>query len=222
MLGKSSKAKCLSKQPEFSRVDKSRPFFLRGLTLLVFLLTGAALFYINTHVRVVGIGYEINQALAKKQNLIEENKRLSLEIARLRSPDRIETEAREKLNLIVPNPHQWVPLAQLPSSFHLVATAAELPPTSPSPQPTPEPKENKPKTTPKTNQKITSTRAPEKKVIVAKIIGGDSPPQTHQDSKSSVKKPKEPSGKLQPEKQIAKNLAQPKENIPAVMLDSMP
>ena len=195
MLGKSSaKAKCLSKQPEFSRVDKSRPFFVRGLTLLVFLLTAAALFYINTHVQVVGIGYEINQALAKKQNLIEENKRLSLEIARLRSPDRIETEAREKLNLSVPNPHQWVPLAQLPTSFHVMATAAEVPSPSPSPQPTSGPKEIKAKPTPavKEKVKITSAKAPEKKVIVARIVGGE------------------------------KNITQPKENVPAIMLDSMP
>jgi cell division protein FtsL len=206
MLGKSSKAKCLSKQPEFSRVDKSRPFFLRGLTLLVFLLTGAALFYINTHVQVVGIGYEINQALTKKQNLIEENKKLSLEIARLRSPDRIETEAREKLKLTVPNPHQWVPLAQLPASLHVVATAAEVPSPSPSPQPTGNPKETKAKPAP-AKEKITSARAPEKKILVARIIGGESSTEAH---------------KTSPVKQVAKNIAQPKENVPAVMLDSMP
>lgn len=207
MVGKPSKAKCLSKQPEFSRLDKSRSFFLRGLTLLVFLLTGAALFYINTHVQVVGIGYDIDQALAKKQNLIEENKKLSLEIARLRSPIRIETEARETLNLTVPAPHQWVLLTQLPSSTHLFAQVAGVPSPSPSPQPTPEPKKTKKSAPIAAEQKTTGSKPVPKKVIVAKIIGAPSPPKT----------------KASPAKSdLAKNFAKPKESVPAVLLDPMP
>jgi cell division protein FtsL len=206
MLGKPSRAKCLKVQPEFSRLDKSRSFFLRGLTLLVFLLTGAALFYINTHVQVVGIGYEIDQALAKKQNLIEENKRLSFEIARLRSPIRIETEARETLKLSVPGPHQWVPLSQLPASTHLFAKATETASPSPSSQPTPDPVGPKKPAPTATQQKSTSTstKSAPKKVLLAKIIGDPAAP------------------KLSTSNHVAKNLAKPKESVPAVLLDPMP
>lgn len=72
-----------------------------------------ALSYVNTRVRVVNLGYKINQELQKKENLIEENKRLSLEIAQLKSPTRIETEAREKLGLRLPEVGQVVYAAKL-------------------------------------------------------------------------------------------------------------
>jgi len=110
------KANCLRRQPEFSRLDRSRSFFLIGLTLLVLLFMGASIFYINTHVEVVEIGYDINQAMAQKQKLIEQNKRLSLKIARLKSPTRIEEEAKNQLKLISPAPEQFVYLSSIEKS----------------------------------------------------------------------------------------------------------
>lgn len=164
MVRKNSKAKCLRRQPEFSRLDKSRSFFLKGLTFLIMLLMGASLLYINTHVQVVKIGYEINQALNKKQNLIEENKLLELEIARLRSPTRIEKEAREKLGLSLPEPHQWVPLAQLSTAKQLFAKN----PAEDRPQAPPSPEASKKRANPP--QAMDGPSEAPKKVVLAKII----------------------------------------------------
>jgi len=175
-----------------------------GLTFLVLLLMAASIFYISTHVQVVGIGYEINNALTKKQNLIEENKRLSLEIARLRSPTRIEKEAGEKLNLGIPEPHQWIPLAQLPNSTIFIAK-----PHSEAPKPKPE-KKTKPPQDKKIVQQKTSRDKPfkdtkPKKVILAKIVR---PPSTPEAINPKISKPKK--------------ISKSKEGIPAVLIDPLP
>lgn len=116
-------AKCLKKQPEFSPLDKSRNVFIATLTFLIIIFMGASIFYISTHVKVVGIGYKINQELALKQQLIEDNKRLSLKIARLRSPTHIERTATEILGLRRPGPGQIVNLSALddPATIKLIA-----------------------------------------------------------------------------------------------------
>ncbi|MCC6273236.1 MAG: cell division protein FtsL [Deltaproteobacteria bacterium] len=99
-------AKSVRRQPTFSPLDKSRRVFLFAFVSLVVLASACAIFYIGTHIQAVNLGYKIGQELQRKEQLIEENKRLSLEIARLKSPTRIESEAKETLGLELPKTQQ--------------------------------------------------------------------------------------------------------------------
>jgi cell division protein FtsL len=99
-------------QNVLSEIDRSRPFFLFVLSALFTFVILGAVFYIGLRVKSVNLGYRINQEIQNKERIIEENKRLSLEIARLKSPTRIETEAKEKLSLQIPQPHQIIYLGE--------------------------------------------------------------------------------------------------------------
>ncbi len=198
-------AKSVRRQAAVSSLSKSRHSLVFGATFLLALLIAAAIFYIGMHVKVVNLGYQINQELQKKEKLIEDNKRLDLEIARLKSPTRIEHEAKEKLGLVMPSAGQILYLSKLedPAALEAVAKSLPLPPTS---NPSTEKrisetgvneiktmgiKEEK-KIAEKTEKKIVS-----RKVLVAKIVEGESRLKTQ----------------LAPKR---------KETIPAVMLDPMP
>lgn len=101
-------SRCIKGQDVLSELDRSRPFFMVVLSVLLTLAIVGAIFYIGLRVKVVNLGYRINQEIQAKERTIEENKRLSLEIARLKSPTRIEFEAKERLGLQLPAPHQIV------------------------------------------------------------------------------------------------------------------
>lgn len=185
-------AKCLRSQPEFSAIDKSRNFFILGLTFLILLFMGASIFYISTHINAVDIGYKINEELHRKQQLIEENKLLRLKIAQLKSPTRIEAEAKERFNLSVPDPEQIVYLSTISQSNLLMKLAENSSEKPPSPKPSKLSKEikssKKTKTLAKTNTKtsqkkvkaktetpttVFAKKEPQskpKRIIVAKII----------------------------------------------------
>lgn len=109
----SQSAQCLRWQPSFSRIDKSPRFFFIALACLATVFVISAVFYINTHVRVVELGYDITQAMAQKQELMEKNKQLSLKIAQLKAPARLEEVARAKLSLNRPQNSQLLRLSQL-------------------------------------------------------------------------------------------------------------
>lgn len=57
---------------------------------------------------VVNTGYEISRANAARSGLIEKNKRLTLELMALKSPERIERIASGKLGLVYPHGEQIV------------------------------------------------------------------------------------------------------------------
>ncbi len=82
-------------------------FFLLFTLLLLFLI-GGSLFYVWSRIQVIQLGYEISNALKTERTLTEENKRLRLEIATLKSYARIEKVAVEELRMSKPRPEQVV------------------------------------------------------------------------------------------------------------------
>ncbi|MCP5467941.1 MAG: cell division protein FtsL [Deltaproteobacteria bacterium] len=118
----------LSGQPAFKPLPPARNFFLFGISLLIAIFIASAIFYINTHVKVYDYGYQINQAIQRKRALIEENKRLRLEIAQLKTPGRIEKEVHESLS--VPQASQIVYLQDLKQSqfYHLASMQSKSEP----------------------------------------------------------------------------------------------
>jgi len=82
-------------------------FFLL-LTLLLLFLIGGSLFYVWSRIQVIQLGYEISNALKAERTLTEENKKLRVEIATLKSYARIEKVAVEELRMAKPKPEQVI------------------------------------------------------------------------------------------------------------------
>jgi cell division protein FtsL len=68
-----------------------------GLLVALFAVVGVV--HVTSRVLVVKAGYELSRLDTERQDLAREKAKLELELATLRSPSRLETVAREKLNL---------------------------------------------------------------------------------------------------------------------------
>ena len=100
-------------QRENTRNRKVRPArkTKAGIWLIVMMLFFVqALFYAWCRVQCVNAGYGIDREQRRRQALIKERNTLNIEMARLKSPDRIETIARTRLDLVKPDAQQTVTL----------------------------------------------------------------------------------------------------------------
>ncbi len=70
----------------------------------------AALFHVWSRLAVVQLGYRLAAARAAHAHLLEQNRRLRLELATLRAPVRLAAAARDRLGLVPPAPTQIVHL----------------------------------------------------------------------------------------------------------------
>jgi len=73
-------------------------FFIQGL------------FYVWCRVQCVNAGYGIDQEMNRRQALQKERSTLNIELNWLKSPERIETIARTRLGLVMPDAQQTVKL----------------------------------------------------------------------------------------------------------------
>ena len=69
-----------------------------------------ALFYTWSRVQCVNAGVEIDRQTHHHQTLLKSRNTLRIELARLKSPERIETIARTRLGLVTPDAKQTVTL----------------------------------------------------------------------------------------------------------------
>jgi cell division protein FtsL len=69
---------------------------------------GCSLFYVWSHQQIISLGYEISQATREEQELLQENKKLRLELAALKAPSRIERVALRELGLVNPQKEQMI------------------------------------------------------------------------------------------------------------------
>lgn len=79
---------------------------LWGLILVVFI--GQLLFYTWCRVQCVRIGYEIAGQTAEHQEMMALQNSLRIELARLKSPERIAKIAGRELGLKTPDPEQMI------------------------------------------------------------------------------------------------------------------
>jgi cell division protein FtsL len=77
-------------------------------TLLLLFLIGGSLFYVWSRIQVIQLGYEISNAMKEERALTENNKKLRVEIAALKSYARIEKLATEELRMAKPKPDQVI------------------------------------------------------------------------------------------------------------------
>lgn len=89
---------------------RSGPRHLLLWTTLLVVFMAELLFYTWCRVQCTRLGYQITAADQTRQNLITLQSQLKIELAHLKSPERIETIARNRLGLTMPKPEQTVVL----------------------------------------------------------------------------------------------------------------
>ena len=80
-----------------------------GMWMIVLsLFLSELLIYTWARVQCVNVGYEINIETRKNIDLKAVKKNIQIELARLKSPERISKIAKERLNLATPTPEQVI------------------------------------------------------------------------------------------------------------------
>ncbi len=75
---------------------------------VMFVLMAVALIYVWSHIHMTELEYQIAAETSRKEQIMEEQRKLKVEYATLKSPQRIETIAREKLQMTYPERDQVI------------------------------------------------------------------------------------------------------------------
>ena len=89
---------------------RQNPKILALWLVMMGIFIGELLFYTWCRVQCVQVKHEITKATQSQQRLIALQDNLKIELANLKSPQRIATIAREQLGLITPTPKQMIPI----------------------------------------------------------------------------------------------------------------
>jgi len=73
-------------------------------------LMAVALIYVWSHIHMTELEYQIARELSTREQLLEEQTKFKVELATLKSPQRIETISREKLQMTYPEREQVIVL----------------------------------------------------------------------------------------------------------------
>lgn len=84
-------------------VEKAPASYLILVCLVAALVAGLFVFHLSVRFEGVRLGYETSQARAERARLLVERRELRLELATLKSPKRVESEARERLGMEIPD-----------------------------------------------------------------------------------------------------------------------
>lgn len=94
-----------------ARNVKKRNRKLRATGIWIFLMSifiAELFFYTWCRVQNVRVGYEISKKRDKRQNLLALQNNLEVELARLRSPERLSEIAKHRFNLTIPTSEQII------------------------------------------------------------------------------------------------------------------
>lgn len=89
---------------------RQNPKILAIWLVMMGIFIGELLFYTWCRVQCVQVKYEITKTTQSQQRLIALQDNLKIELANLKSPQRIATIAREQLGLITPTSKQMIPI----------------------------------------------------------------------------------------------------------------
>lgn len=78
----------------------------------VIVATLAFVVHLNVRFDGVRLGYETSLARAERSRLLVERRELRLELASLKSPARVESEARERLGMEMPDHTRIIPIGK--------------------------------------------------------------------------------------------------------------
>ena len=91
--------------------DQDRTSGDAGYSIWIFIaivLMIVLLIYVWSHIHMTELEYQIARELSSREQLTEEQAKLKVELATLKSPQRIETIAREKLQMTYPGREQVI------------------------------------------------------------------------------------------------------------------
>jgi cell division protein FtsL len=91
-------------------VDQASASYLVMFTMLSILAAFALIYHLELRFQGVRLGYETSRARAERAQLVAEQRELRLELSSLKSPERVETEAREKLGMEMPGNDRIIPI----------------------------------------------------------------------------------------------------------------
>ena len=84
-------------------VERSSPAYLCVVCLVVILVAAAFVFHLHVRFEGVRLGYQTSQARVQRARLLVERRELRLELASLKAPKHVESEARKKLHMEIPD-----------------------------------------------------------------------------------------------------------------------
>lgn len=88
---------------------KTAPQLKYSVFLLVaFVLMAVAVTYVWSHVQMTKLEYQVAEEMTRGEQMLDEQRKLKLEQATLKSPQRIEAIARSSLNLSYPDGEQVI------------------------------------------------------------------------------------------------------------------
>ncbi|RPH52908.1 MAG: hypothetical protein EHM85_00840 [Desulfobacteraceae bacterium] len=90
------------------KYKKPEPKFTGLWAIIMILIISELFIYTWCRIQCVKTGYEISEEMDKNLKLITLQKNLKIEIARLKSPQRISRIATRQLGLIMPKPEQVI------------------------------------------------------------------------------------------------------------------
>lgn len=93
--------------PKINGFALSRPKVFPILLFIVLMLT-VALFYVWSRLQVINLEYDISSLEGRLRTQQQESRNLQVEVASLRSPQRIAEVAQRKLGLHLPKPEQVI------------------------------------------------------------------------------------------------------------------
>jgi cell division protein FtsL len=86
----------------FTRIKHSNLIFFAVISMVVILI------YVWSHIQMRELEYRVAEEMNVREQLLEEQRKLKLECATLKSPQRIEAIARNKLQMSYPEREQVV------------------------------------------------------------------------------------------------------------------
>ena len=90
--------------------ERQNPKILALWLLIMGIFIGELLFYTWCRVQCVQANYDIAKATQDQQRLVALQDNLKIELANLKSPQRIATIAREQLGLVTPTSKHMIPI----------------------------------------------------------------------------------------------------------------
>jgi cell division protein FtsL len=97
----------MTEKKESGRTPRGHTFRIVAFWIVILtVFIGELLVHTWSRLQCVRIGYEISREMENHEKLVEIQNRLKIEVARLRSPERISRIARSKLELVIPTPDQ--------------------------------------------------------------------------------------------------------------------
>jgi cell division protein FtsL len=85
---------------------------LSSLLVVVIVLMAVALLYVWSHLNMTKLEYQVAEEIGVRERLLEEQKKLKVDVATLKAPHRIEVIARDKLQMTYPDRDQVILIKQ--------------------------------------------------------------------------------------------------------------